>query len=612
VLATKAQAQDRNMAEPTSGPGFPEINAPDLQRLAENFTGIAEQSQRLVRDYLERKPDDNFQVPDPGIVGKSFLEMTQQMLADPRRLVEAQACFWQNYLELLHATSRRMIGETTPPVVLPEPGDKRFKDDEWAENAVFDFIKQSYLLAARSIQDAVHDVEGLNPKTAERVDFYTRQFVDAMAPTNFVLTNPKVLKATAESGGENLLRGLRNMLADLERGEGKLRIRMTDLDAFELGKNVAVTPGKVVYQNDLFQLLQYQPSTEEVFARPLLIVPPWINKFYILDLRPKNSFIKWAVDQGFTVFVMSWVNPDERLAERDFEDYLSEGTLAALDAIEKATGEREVNAAAYCLGGTLLLSSLAYMAAKGDTRIKSATCFTTMTDFEDPGELSVFIDEEQLDLIDQHMEQKGYLEGTHMAGVFNLLRANDLIWSFAINNYLLGKDPFPFDLLFWNSDSTRMPKRMHRFYLRNMYQHNRLREPGGITLLGEPIHLAKVKAPVYFLSTKEDHIAPWKSTYSGTQLLGGPVKFVLGGSGHIAGVINPAGSNKYGYWTNSKLPRDPDEWLQGAKENPGSWWPGWFTWVKAKSGAMVPARTPGDGALEVLEDAPGAYVKVRI
>lgn len=600
------------MADPKSGSGLPEINPPDPHRLAENFTQIAEQSQRLVQAYVERQGQDNFQIPDPGIVAKSFLEMTHHMLADPRRMVEAQTSFWQNYLELWHATSRRMLGEAASPVIEPEAGDKRFKDDEWAENAVFDFIKQSYLLAARSIQDAVSDVEGLDPKTAERVDFYTRQFVDAMAPTNFVMTNPRVLNATFESGGENLVRGLRNMLHDLDRGKGQLRIKMTDLEAFELGKNVAVTPGKVVFQNDLFQLLQYDPTTEQVFKRPLLVVPPWINKFYILDLRPKNSFIKWAVDKGFTVFVMSWVNPDERLAEKDFEHYLSEGTLAALDAVEEATGEPEVNAVSYCLGGTLLLCTLAYMTAKGDDRIKSATCFTSMTDFEEPGELSVFIDEEQLDLIDQHMEEKGYLEGTHMAGVFNLLRANDLIWSFAINNYLLGKDPFPFDLLFWNSDSTRMPKRMHRYYLRNMYQHNRLREPGGITLLGEPIDLGKIKTPVYFLSTKDDHIAPWTSTYAGTQLVGGPVKFVLGGSGHIAGVINPEGSKKYGYWTNSKLPPDPQEWLSGAKENPGSWWPDWFKWVKPKSGARVPARKPGDGKLSVLDEAPGAYVKVRI
>jgi len=592
---------------------LPDINPPDIEKLSENLTRIAEQSQELVEAFMETQLSaDHFQVPDPGVVGKSFLQMTQKLMEDPRKLVEVQTAFWQNYLELVQSASRRLMGQPAQPLIEPDDSDKRFKDDEWAENAVFDFIKQSYLLAARSIQDAVRDVEGLDDKTAERVDFYTRQFVDAMAPTNFVLTNPKVLKTTLESGGENLVKGLSNMLEDLKAGNGRLRIRMTDLEAFTPGENVAATPGKVVFQNELIQLIQYTPTTEKVFKRPLLIVPPWINKFYILDLRPKNSFIKWAVDQGFTVFVMSWINPDEKLAEKDFEDYLEGGTLAALDAVEQATGVKEVNAVSYCLGGTLLMATLAYMAAHKDNRIKSATCFTTMVDFAEPGELSVFIDEEQLDLIEQHMEEKGYLEGTHMAGVFNMLRANDLIWSFAINNYLMGKDPFPFDLLYWNSDSTRMPKRMHNFYLRNMYQYNRLREPGGITLLETPIDLGKVKAPVYFLSTRDDHIAPWKSTYAGTQLPSGPVRFVLGGSGHIAGVINPATSHKYGYRTNDQLPADPDEWLAGTTENEGSWWPDWLAWIKPKAGAKVKARQPGEGQLDAIEDAPGSYVKVRI
>ena len=590
------------------------MQAPDATKLAKNLAKVADQSQRLVQEYLKRQASgDHFTIPDKRVVAASFLELTQKMIANPAKLMEAQMAYWQNTMALWQNTSRRMLGEEVEPMAAPDPSDKRFKDDLWAENAVFDFIKQSYLLTARSIHKSFTEVEGLDPKTAEKVDFYTRQFVDSMAPTNFVLSNPKVLKATLESGGENLIKGLENMLSDLERGGGEeLRIRMTDLEAFKLGENVAITPGKVVYQTDLMQLIQYDPSTEKVFKRPLMIVPPWINKFYILDLKPKNSFIKWAVDQGFTVFVLSWVNPDERLANKDFEDYLLEGTLAALDAIEQATGEREVNAVAYCLGGTLLVSTLAYMAAKGDDRIKSATCFTTMLDFADPGELSVFIDEEQISLMEEEMAKKGYLEGSKMANVFNMLRSNDLIWSFVINNYLLGKDPMAFDLLYWNSDSTRMPHKMHSFYLRKMYQHNRLREPGGITLVGEPIDLGKIKAPIYFLSTKEDHIAPWKSTYAGAHLPGGSVKFVLGGSGHIAGVINPATSKKYGYWTNSKLPADPDEWLAGADVNEGSWWPDWFKWVKPKAGAQVQARTPGDGKLEPIEDAPGSYVKVRI
>ncbi|TCO77318.1 polyhydroxyalkanoate synthase [Plasticicumulans lactativorans] len=592
---------------------LPNVSLPDSQRLAENLSKIAERSQSLVQDFVESQASGgNFQVPDPGIVAKTFAEMTQRLMADPGKLVQAQMSFWQEYMNVWQASARRMMGEQVDPVVKPAADDKRFKDEAWVENAVFDFIKQSYLLAARTIHQTATSVDGVDEKTAGRIEFYTRQFVDAMAPTNFALTNPRVLKETLESGGENLVRGLGNMLDDLKRGKGQLRVKMTDLEAFELGKNVATTPGKVVFQTPLMQLLQYTPTTEEVHKRPLLIVPPWINKFYILDLGPKNSFVKWAVDQGFTVFLISWVNPDAALAEKDFEDYLTDGTLAALDAIRDVTGEKEVNAIAYCLGGTLLMSTLAYLAAKRDNRIKSATCFTTMLDFGEPGELEVFIDEEQIQLIEKHMAEKGYLEGTSMSNVFNMLRANDLIWSFVINNYLLGKDPMAFDLLYWNSDSTRMPAKMHSFYLRNMYQHNKLREPGGITLAGVPIDLRKVKTPVFFLSAKEDHIAPWKSTYRGTQLVGGPVKFVLGGSGHIAGVINPATSKKYGFQTNDSYPASADEWLAGAQQNEGSWWPYWREWVRELAGEMVPARQPGSDKCPPLEDAPGSFVKIRI
>lgn len=591
----------------------PHIKFPETSRFIENASKIAEQSQHLIQSYLERqsKPDANFSVPDPGIVAKAFLEMTQKMLADPNKLIQAQVKFWQDYLALLQNTSQRMMGQPVEPLVKPDPGDKRFTEAEWAENIVFDFLKQSYLLTARSFHHLVSDVQGLDKKTAEKVDFYTRRFTDAMSPTNFALTNPKVLKTTLESGGDNLVKGLRNLLEDLDRGKGYLAVKMTDMDAFQPGKNVAATPGKVIYQTELMQLLQYSPTTETVYQRPLLIVPPWINKFYILDLQPKNSFIKWATDQGFTVFVISWVNPDESLAEMDFENYLSHGTLAALDAIEQATGVNEVNLVGYCIGGTLLFCTLAYLAAKKDKRVKSATAFTTMLDFTHVGELSVFIDEEQLEHVGKGMKAKGYLEGRHMAHVFALMRANDLIWSFVIRNYLLGEDPFPFDLLFWNADSTRMPKAMHAFYLRNMYLNNKLKEPGGITMLDTPIDLGKIKAPVYFLSTKEDHIAPWKSTYAGTQLPGGPVKFVLGESGHIAGVINPPAANKYGYWTNEQLPLQPEEWLAGAQEHKGSWWLDWLEWIKPLAGEQVPARVPGDGKLTPMEDAPGSYVLMR-
>jgi polyhydroxyalkanoate synthase subunit PhaC len=444
------------------------------------------------------------------------------------------------------------------------------------------------------------------------VDFYSRQFVDAMSPSNFLLTNPEVLRKTAETGGENLLKGLNNLLGDLEQGKGRLRIKMTDMDAFKLGENIGVSPGKVVYQNGLIQLVQYDPMTETVLKRPLLIGPPWINKFYILDLRPRNSFVRWAVSQGHTVFVISWVNPDAKLAEKGFEDYMKDGYLAALDAIEKATGEREINAIGYCLGGTLLASTLAYMAAKKDDRIRSATFFVTMMDFQEAGELGVFIDEEQLHSLEEKMNKRGYLEGSEMATTFNMLRANDLIWSFVVNNYLLGNDPFPFDLLYWNADSTRMPARMHSFYLRKMYQENLLAVPNGITLAGVPIDLGKIKTPAYFLSTREDHIAPWKSTYRGTQLLSGPKRFVLAASGHIAGVVNPPDGGKYSHWINQDLPPDAEAWFKGATEISGSWWPDWHRWVSALAKEQVPARVPGDGRLKVIEDAPGSYVKVRL
>jgi polyhydroxyalkanoate synthase len=385
---------------------------------------------------------------------------------------------------------------------------------------------------------------------------------------------------------------------------------LIDMAAFRIGENIAVTPGKVVYQNDLMQLIQYVPTTKTVKRRPLLIIPPWINKFYILDLRPKNSFIKWAVDQGHSVFVVSWVNPDEKLAEKSFTDYMLEGPLAAFDAMEQATGEREFNVIGYCLGGTLLASTLAYMTAKGDDRVKSATYFVTMVDFAEAGELSVFIDEEQLASLEERMRSQGYLEGRDMATTFNMLRANDLIWSFVVNNYLLGKDPFPFDLLYWNSDSTRMPAAMHSFYLRNMYQENKLAQPGGIALDGVKIDLTKVKVPSFLLSTREDHIAPWKSTYAATQIYGGPVKFTLSASGHIAGVVNPPGS-KYGHWENAKNPETPEKWLETATMVNESWWPSWEKWISQYAGGEVPARTPGDGKLKPIENAPGSYVMVR-
>jgi polyhydroxyalkanoate synthase len=595
-------------------PDNPHFRMPDPALVTRTMSEVAERGQRIVSDFLKRQSDGSSASADPLNIGGAFLEMTTRLMANPATLVQAQLGFWQDYLTLWQNTARRMMGQPDPePVISEDPRDRRFKDDAWRENEVFDFIKQSYLLSARYFQNVVGGVDGLDQKTAQKVDFYTRQFVDAMSPSNFLMTNPEVLRKTAETGGENLLKGLSHLLADLERGKGQLRIRMTDDSKFRVGENIAVTPGKVVYQNDLMQLIQYAPTTEKVLKRPLVIFPPWINKFYILDLRPRNSFVKWATDQGHTVFVASWVNPDETLAEKGFEDYMQEGVYAALDAIEQATGERQVNAIGYCLGGTLLATTLAHMAAKRDTRIKTATYFVTMTDFEEAGELGVFIDEEQLSALEEKMGKRGFLEGSEMATTFNMLRANDLIWSFVVNNYLMGQEPFPFDLLYWNDDSTRMPARMHSFYLRRMYQANDLVKPGGIELLGVKIDLRKIKVPSYLISTREDHIAPWKSTYRATQIYGGPVRFVLAASGHIAGVVNPPESGKYSHWVSETLPADPDEWFQGATELAGSWWPDWHRWVTSQDKAakdQVPARVPGTGALPALEDAPGSYVKV--
>ncbi len=580
--------------------------------LASSVAEIAARSQRIVNEFLTRQADGGgLGMADPLNIGSAFLEMTAKMMADPAKLVQAQMTLWQDYMTLWQRTAQRMMGQESEPMVEPEPGDRRFRDADWDENHLFDFIKQSYLLTARWLQSTVNDVEGLDDKTAKKIDFYTRQFVDAMAPSNFIMTNPEVLRATIESNGENLVRGLNNLLGDLEQGKGRLRIKMTDFEAFELGKNIALSPGKVVYQNEVMQLIQYAPATEKVYKRPLLIMPPWINKFYILDLQPKNSFVKWAVEQGYTVFVISWVNPDEKLADLSFDDYMLHGPLAALDAMEKATGERDATVIGYCLGGTLLAATLAYMAAKGDDRIKAATFFASMVDFSEAGELSVFIDEEQLSALEERMRKTGYLDGSAMATTFNMLRANDLIWSFVVNNYLLGKDPFPFDLLYWNSDSTRMPAEMHSFYLRRMYQENRLVEPGGITLDGVPIDLRKIKTPTYILATREDHIAPWTSTYAATQIYSGPVRFVLAASGHIAGVINPPAAKKYSHWINPKIAETPEAWLAAAEEKPGSWWPDWHRWNARRSGAKVKARQPGDGKLKPIEDAPGSYVKVR-
>ena len=594
-------------------PALAGLSPEETEKLQTTFRDIATRSQKLLQDFSDRYQAEGPRTADPLHLTQTFMDFTAKMLADPNRLVQAQMELWQQYMKLWQVTTQRMLGQQVAPLAEPAKGDKRFNDPAWKDEVVFDYLKQSYLLTARWLQGTVKDVEGVDDKTAKKIDFYTRQFIDAVSPSNFAMTNPQVVKATVESKGENLLKGLQNLLTDLERGKGQLAIRQTDMNAFKVGGNVATSPGKVVFQNELIQLIQYAPATETVYQVPLLIVPPWINKFYILDLKPENSFIKWATEQGYTVFVISWVNPDAHLTSLVFEDYMKKGPRAALDAIEKATGQREVSAIGYCIGGTLMATTLAYMAARGDRRIVACTFFTAQVDFSEPGELGVFIDEDQLAGVEEMMSKKGYLEGAEMATTFNMLRANDLIWSFVVNNYLMGKDPFPFDLLYWNADATRMPAAMHSYYLRNMYQKNLLVQPGGLVIDNVPIDLRKIDIPVYLQAGKEDHIAPSKSVYKATQIFKGPVRFMLAGSGHIAGVVNPPRNKKYQHWLNETTTNPPTlaEWQAGAKEFPGSWWHDWDKWLSALSGPKVPARVPGTGGLPAIEDAPGSYVKVR-
>jgi polyhydroxyalkanoate synthase len=590
------------------------IGPVDVEVFSRNLARIIEQGGRALAAYLkprEEGRDDSQFAEEVAEVIKTLSHVAEYWLADPQRSLELQARLGKAYLDLWAAAAKRLAGEESAPIASPSPSDKRFADPEWSSNQFYDFLKQAYLLTTRWANQLVADAADLDPHTRQKAEFYMRQIGNALSPTNFVLTNPELMRETFTSNAENLVRGMGMLAEDLEAGGGNLRIRQSDSSMFEVGRNLATTRGKVIFQNDLMQLIQYEPTTLTVLKRPLLIVPPWINKFYVLDLTPEKSFIKWCVDQGLTVFCISWVNPDEHLAKKTFEDYVREGPIAALDPIKAATGEDRVHSVGYCVGGTMLSVALAFMAANHDERITSATLFAAQVDFTYAGDLKVFVDEEQVEAIEHRMAERGYLEAKSMATVFNFLRSNDLIWPYVINNYLKGKAPFPFDLLYWNSDATRLPAANHSFYLRNCYLDNKLSQ-GKVTLGGAPIDLKSVKIPIYNLATREDHIAPPKSVLLGSKFFGGPVRFVLSGSGHIAGVVNPPGKNKYQFWT-GRRPRsaDLDRWLARAKEHPGSWWPNWFAWLKRQDKTEVPARTPGGGVITPIEDAPGSYVRVR-
>jgi poly[(R)-3-hydroxyalkanoate] polymerase subunit PhaC len=584
------------------------------EAFAINLARAMESSGKALAAWL--KPRDEAEVKDkpPAELNemiKTFSSVAEYWLSDQTRSAELQMKLGKAYLDLWGSSMRRLVGEEAPPAIAPAPRDKRFADPEWKSNQFFDFLMQAYLLTTKWANDLVREAEGLDPHTRKKAEFYVQQITNAIAPSNFVLTNPEVLRETLASSGDNLVRGMQMLAEDIEAGRGVIRIRQSDPSNLEVGVNMATTPGKVIFQNELMQLIQYQPATETVLRTPLLIVPPWINKFYILDLKPEKSYIKWCVDQGLTVFVISWVNPDKKLGQKTFEDYMKEGPLAAMDAIEKATGELKVHTAGYCVGGTLLATTLAWLAEKRQQRVMSATFFAAQVDFTHAGDLLVFVDEDQISALERDMQAAGVLEGSKMAMAFNMLRSNDLIWSYVVSNYLKGKAPPSFDLLHWNSDATRMPAANHSYYLRNCYLENKL-TTGNMVLDNTLLDLSKVKVPVYNLATKEDHIAPADSVLYGSQFFGGPVKFVLSGSGHIAGVVNPPSLNKYQYWTNDNIKDTTlQDWLKGAREHKGSWWPDWRVWLESIDAEKVPARPVGSEALPPIEDAPGSYVRVR-
>jgi polyhydroxyalkanoate synthase len=550
---------------------------------------------------------------DPMNVSNSLMQVMQQVWSDPNKAVQNNLELTRNYIELWSNVTQRFLGQKVEPIYKSDGKDNRFKDEAWENHPMFDFIKQAYYMNSAWMKNIVKEVEGLSPKEEQKLEFYTRLIIDAMAPTNFLMTNPEVLKETLATNGANLLKGAENLYKDLTASKGKFKISTTDYEAFEVGKNLAITPGKVVYKNELIELIQYTPLTKEAYKIPLVIMPAWINKYYILDLQEKNSFVRWLVEQGFTVFMISWANPNEKLGHKSFEDYMLDGPLSAIEEVKKITGSNQMHFMGYCLGGTLLAATVAYLRTKNlkDFPIKTVTFLTSLVDFSEAGDLGVFIDDHQISMLEKRMSEKGYLDGHEMALTFSMIRANDMIWSFYINNYLMGKDPFPFDILYWNSDSTRLPATMHSFYLRKLYEQNLLAKPNGIELCKTPIDLRKIDIPVYILSTKEDHITPWESTYKGTQLYKGPIRFTLSGSGHVAGVVNHPSRNKYNYWTNEKIPTTSAEWLKTAKDNPGSWWNDWVKWSEKQSGKKVPAKSIKEGTKK-LPDAPGSYVKERL
>ncbi|WP_303289300.1 alpha/beta hydrolase [Marinobacter sp. SS5-14b] len=581
-------------------------------QLVKSFESRIRESQQQLETWLgDTGLIDDAKLSTLTEMSDAYRGMAEDLLLHPLRFASAEIDLAKKHLSLARYSLASVTGKQTKPVAEPDPDDRRFLADDWHKHLSFDVLQQAYLINSRAFLDWVENMEGLPGPSRDQMLFYARQLTSALSPSNYPLTNPEVLRITWERKGMNLVDGARNLIEDVRHNPNLFNVAMTDRSAFEVGRNLATTPGKVVYQNELMQLIQYNPNTETVAQRPLLVVPPWINKFYILDLTERNSFIQWLVNQGQTVFVVSWRNPGPAQKDTRWDDYVKLGPLAAIEAVQQATSEQQMNAIGYCIGGTLLGSTMAWLEKKKLTPIVSTTYLTTLLDFSDPGGIGVFINDHSIRGIERAMERKGYLDGRAMAFTFNLLRENDLFWSYWTNNYLKGLKPAAFDLLYWNTDGTNLPFRMHSYYLREMYLHNRLVEPDALTICGETINLAEVQVPSFFLSARQDHIAKWKTTYKGAQVYGGDVRFVLSGSGHIAGVINPPYKEKYGYWTHDGIPENPDDWFNGAEHHSGSWWPHWKEWVKNHEGPQVPARLPGDGKLEIIEDAPGSYVKMK-
>jgi polyhydroxyalkanoate synthase len=559
----------------------------------------------LLDQLWQANPSSRLVPLDPAEITRAFQQVWLDALRNPDRAWASYSDFVQQYTQVMAATTLRLWGQDrgSEPVVSPEKGDKRFSAPDWQQNPAFDALKQTYLLAATTLLKSASEIEGLDDHQQRKLVFYLRQFLDAISPTNLLFTNPQVLHETVQSGGQNLVKGMEHLLRDIKAG----RMKMTDTEAFAPGRNLALTPGQVIYRNKLIELIQYTPSTKKVYALPLLFIPPWINKYYILDMQPQNSLIKFLVDQGFTLFIISWKNPDAAMEDTSFEDYLTLGPLAALDAVKEITSAQQVNVVGYCIGGTLLSMALPYLASQGDETINAATFFVSLQDFSEVGDTSVFIDEPQIAYVEGQMMERGYLESRSMATMFNLLRANDLIWSNVVNNYLLGKEPPAFDLLYWNADGTRMARLAHSFYLRNTYLENNLIKPNRVILKGVPLDLGQIHQDIYAVGTEQDHIVPWKSAWRISQLVSGKVRFVLGSSGHIAGVITPPSKGR-GYWTNEELVTGADQWFEGARRQPGSWWPDWLEWLKARSGEQVAAPSVGSKLYPPVTSAPGTYV----